>query len=74
MTVHPITTAATDLHRRLEMLYLERAVARLEGLASNEAYMDDLEDEIVESRAAYNVAAVTEIATLLGELSGRPQG
>ena len=45
-------------------------LASLHGLASDPAYMDDLSDEIDATRHAYLGAAVTEIATLRGELSG----
>jgi hypothetical protein len=36
--------------------------------------MDDLEDEIAHTRDAYVGAAVTEIAILRAELSGRLEG
>ena len=69
----PLITAA-DHRRRLVDLNAERAAATLEGLAGNGTYMTDLEDEIAAERATYVGLAVTEIATLRGEISGRPQG
>ena len=38
------------------------------------AYMTDLEDEVAEVTAVYIRAAVTELATLRGELFGPPLG
>ena len=69
-------TATTDLSaiaERLRTLEAERASASLEGL-TDVAYLVDLQQEIDESRAAYVGAAVTEIATLRGQLSGPQQG
>jgi len=70
----PTLITAADVHRRLEELYAERAAATLEGLTFNPTYSADLEAEIYATRAAYVGAAVTELATLQGELSGRNQG
>ena len=68
------TPTASDVQERLELLLVERALAAVEGLSSNAAYMSDLEDEISHTRDAYVGAAVTEIATLRAELSGRLEG
>ena len=68
------TVSAPELQERLQLLYIERALAEAEGLGSNRAYMADLEQDIARSRIAYAGAAVTEIATLRGELWGRRQG
>ena len=65
---------AADVRRHLDELNAELAAADLEGLHGNREYMDDLADEIASERAAYIGMAVTEIAILRGELSGRPQG
>ena len=65
---------ATEMHIQLQELEAERALAAIEGLASNPAYMADLDDEIAATRSAYVGAAVTEIATLRGELNGRQLG
>lgn len=69
-----LTTSAPELHGRLELLRLERALAGVEGLAANRAYMADLEDEIAATRNAYVGAAVTDIAAFRARLSGALQG
>ena len=66
--------STTDLHDHLNDLHHERALAQEAGLALQPAYMADLDQEIALTQAAYIGAAVTEIATLRGLLSGRPQG
>lgn len=68
------TTTATELRHHLDSLLAERAFARVEGLADNDLYMDHLDEDITASRAAYVGTAVTEIATLRGELGARNQG
>ena len=73
MTTHTIHTA-TQLREHLQLLYVERALAEFSGLSGNAEYMADLEDEIATERDAYVGAAVTEIATLRGELSGPLRG
>jgi hypothetical protein len=70
----PVTSPTIALRAHLNDLQLERALAGVEGLDANAAYMADLETEIAATGAAYVGAAVTEIATLRGQLSGRPQG
>jgi hypothetical protein len=65
---------ATEMHIHLQELHAERALASIEGLASNAAYMADLDQEIAATRSAYVGAAVTEIATLRGQLSGPQVG
>jgi hypothetical protein len=69
--IHP---TAAELRERLADLRLERELARVEGLDGNALYMRDIERDIAGARAAFVGTAVTEIATLRGELSGRPQG
>jgi hypothetical protein len=69
-TMSTPTLTATDVKRHLDLLHEERLLAVEIGLAADGAYMADLEDEIVACRAAYVGAAVTEIATMRGELSG----
>jgi hypothetical protein len=66
--------SATDLHNRLLELESERALAHLTGVAGVELYMRDLEREIARSRSAWLGAAVTEMASFRGQLSGRQQG
>jgi hypothetical protein len=65
---------ASDVRRYIELLRDERAAAMTEGLDAVAAYMDDLEDEIALARETYVAVAVTEIATLRGELWGRQLG
>jgi hypothetical protein len=67
-----MTTA--ELHNHLRELQAERALAESTGVAGIDAYMADLERDIARSQAAYIGAAVTEIATLRGQLSGRLWG
>ena len=59
---------------QLRHLQAERALALIEGLESNSAYMADLDDEIATTRHAYVGAAVTQIATLRAQLSGPQLG
>jgi hypothetical protein len=66
--------SATEIQTQLHQLHVERALAAVEGLDANDAYMSDLEDEIAATRYAYVGAAVTEIATLRAELSGPQVG
>ena len=65
---------AAELRERLGLLLVERALADVEGLTANAAYAAHLDDDIAATRSAWVGAAVTEIATLRGQLSGRPQG
>ena len=64
------TLTATDVKRHLDLLHEERLLAIEVGLAADGAYMADLDEEITACRAAYIGAAVTEIASMRGELSG----
>ena len=66
--------SAIDMQNHLQALQSERALASIEGLARNSAYMADLEHEIAATHAAYVGAAVTEIATLRAQLSGPQTG
>jgi hypothetical protein len=63
---------AAEIHTHLQGLQAERALASIEGLASDSAYMADLDQEIANAHSAYVGAAVTEIASLRAQLS-RPQ-
>ena len=65
---------AYDLHNHLLELKAERALAEETGVASIASYMEDLERDIARSHAAFVGAAVTEIASFRGELSGRNWG
>jgi hypothetical protein len=62
--------SASELHNQLQELQAERALAESTGVAAIASYMDDLERDIARSHAAFVGAAVTEIATLRGQLSG----
>ena len=62
------TPTAVEIQDELRMLYIERALAELEGLASDQTYMADLLDDIQAHRSAFVGAAVTEIASLRAEL------
>ena len=74
MTAQTPTRTASDVQEHLRLLLVERELAAVEGLSSNGAYMSDLEDEIAHTRDAFVGAAVTEIAILRAELSGRLEG
>ncbi len=65
---------ATEMQTQLQQLHAERALASIEGLSGDSAYMADLDEEIAVTRSAYVGAAVTEIATFRGELYGRQVG
>jgi hypothetical protein len=62
--------SAIQIQSYLQELHVERALASIEGLATDTAYMADLDEEIAATRAAYVAAAVREIAALRAELSG----
>jgi hypothetical protein len=66
--------SAHDLHNQLLELQAERALAEETGVARIRSYMADLERDIARSHAAFVGAAVTELATFRGELSGRNWG
>jgi hypothetical protein len=67
-------TATLDALAKLRRLEAERLDAVEAGLGGNELYMTDLENDIETSRAAYVGLAVTEIATLRGQLGGPQLG
>ena len=66
--------SSAEIRERLLQLAQERLAAHASGLDQNTAYMADLDDEVETVRAAYVGAAVIDIATLRGELSGRDMG
>lgn len=66
--------SAVEMQIRLQGLQTERALASIEGLAGNSAYMTDLENEIVATHFAFVGEAVTEIAAMRGLLSGPQVG
>jgi hypothetical protein len=65
---------SAELQERMTRLESERALAALTGLTDDAAYMADLQADIVAASAAYVGVAVTEIASLRGQLSGRLHG
>jgi len=65
---------AIHMHNQLRELHAERALASLEGLALQDSYIADLDEEIAAVRSAFVGAAVTEIATLRAQLSGPQVG
>jgi hypothetical protein len=67
-------TTALDARTKLQQLQAERLDAVEAGLAENALYMNDLENDIEASRAAYVGLAVTEIATLRAQLGGPQVG
>jgi hypothetical protein len=67
-------SSATEIHTHLQELQAERALAWIEGLAVNSAYMADLDGEIEATSRAYVGAAVTEITTIRAQLSGPQVG
>jgi hypothetical protein len=62
--------SAVVLRTELGRLTAERLDAVEAGLGANALYMERLDTEIAAQRAAYVGAAVTEIASLRGLLSG----
>jgi hypothetical protein len=71
--MEPLMTA-TDARLELHRLHAERLDAADAGLAGNPLYMDELETDIEATLTTYVGLAVTEIASLRGELSGRQVG
>jgi hypothetical protein len=67
-------TSAVEIHTHLLELQAQRALASIDGLAGNAAYMTDLDGEIEATAREYVGAAVTEIATLRAELFGPQVG
>jgi hypothetical protein len=65
---------AVEIRGHLVELQAERALAISSGLGDVDAYMADLDVEIEATRQLFVASAVTEIATLRGELSGALRG
>jgi hypothetical protein len=59
-----------EIRAQLDRLYLEMLEAESVGLTRCESYMQDLEQEISETRAAFVGASVTEIAVARAKLQG----
>jgi hypothetical protein len=65
---------STEIRTHLARLHLERIDATEIGLGQNDAYMADLEEEILECRTRLVIAAVTEAAVARAEHAGRLLG
>jgi hypothetical protein len=65
---------AAELRERIALLESERALAGLTGLDTDPAYMADLQADIAAASATYVGVAVTELASLCGQLHGKLQG
>jgi hypothetical protein len=68
------SVSALELRTHVLQLEAERALAVSMGLGENETYMADLDEELELRRHLYLAAAVTEIASLRGELFGPQLG
>jgi hypothetical protein len=66
--------SAIDMKHHLAELQAELALADLEGLGRDSAYLTDLHDEIAAVTKAYICVVVTEIALLRADLSGPLRG
>jgi hypothetical protein len=65
---------AAEVRSYLVQLLEERSLALGTGMADIAAYLTDLDEEIEQVRSVYVATAVTEIATLRGELFGPQVG
>lgn len=65
---------SAELREQIALLEAERALAALTGLRDDAAYMADLEADIAAAAATYVGVAVTELASLRGQLGARLQG
>ena len=66
--------SAYEVRLHLGRLAAERLDAIEAGLGQNAMYMRELEQDLTAARASYIGLAVTEIATLRGQLSGTQTG
>jgi hypothetical protein len=62
--------SSNELRARLDELAVERLEAETAGLTACEPYMNDLEAEISQCRAAFVGTCVTEIAVARAAVSG----
>jgi hypothetical protein len=69
-----LKVTAAEARDYVAELESERALALITDIAGDHAYIHDLEDELAVWRHHYVAAAVTEIATLLADLSGANTG
>ncbi len=70
----PTVPTAHDARARLRRLAAERRAALDAGLGRNGGYMRELSADIAASREQFVGLAVTEIASLRAQLSGRLEG
>jgi hypothetical protein len=68
------TMTTSEIRTHLDDLAAERAAAAAWGADAIPAYLEDLQREIEDYRAAYVGAAVTEIASFRALLSGPQVG
>ena len=66
--------SAHDVRLQLGRLAAERFAAIEAGLGDNAIYMRELDQDLTAARASYLGLAVTEIATLRGQLCGPQVG
>lgn len=65
---------ALDVRLHLGRLAAERLDAIESGLGDNAMYMRELDEDLTAARASYIGLAVTEIATLRGQMFGSQNG
>lgn len=70
----PTTMTTSEIRTHLDDLAAERAAAAAWGADAIPAYLEDLQREIDDYRAAYVGAAITEIASFRALLSGPQVG
>jgi hypothetical protein len=68
--IEQVAITASEARDHVAELEAERALAEVTGVAEIHSYISDLEEELELWRELYVISAVTEIATLRGELSG----
>jgi hypothetical protein len=68
--IESVTVTASEARDHVAELEAERALAEVTGVAEIHSYISDLEEELEVWRQLYVISAVTEIATLRGQLSG----
>jgi len=70
-SIDVVTVSAASARAHVIELRAERALAEATGVASIDAYLEDLDWELDAWRQVYVMSAVTEIAVLRAELDGR---
>jgi hypothetical protein len=72
--IEELNMTAAELRSHVLKLQAERALALDTGVAQAALYVSDIDEEIEFSRELYVASAVTELATLRAEISGRQIG